>query len=166
MKNTREAGIMVHGCFMVGNLNEDKETLESTLDLAKRLKPDTAQFFPIMVYPGTAAYKEAKEKGYLTTEDYSEWLTPDGLHNSVIDLPNVTHKELVEFCDRARKEFYLNPSYIAMKLKQSMFDYNEFKRNVKGFATLSKFLLRGSFGGDDTSVVTSARSLSNNSIKN
>ena len=166
MKNTREAGIMVHGCFMVGNLNEDKETLESTLDLAKRLKPDTAQFFPIMVYPGTAAYKEAKEKGYLTTEDYSEWLTPDGLHNSVIDLPNVTHKELVEFCDRARKEFYLNPSYIAMKLKQSMFDYNEFKRNVKGFASLSKFLLRGSFGGDDTSVVTSARSLSNNSIKN
>ena len=45
MKNTREAGIMVHGCFMVGNLNETKETLESTLDLAKRLKPDTAQFF-------------------------------------------------------------------------------------------------------------------------
>ena len=171
MKNTREAGIMVHGCFMVGNLNETKETLESTLDLAKRLKPDTAQFFPIMVYPGTAAYKEAKEKGYLTTEDYSEWLTPDGLHNSVIDLPNVSHKELVEFCDRARKEFYLNPSYIAMKLKQSMFDMNEFKRNVKGFTTLSKFLLRGSFGGDDTSVVsptpgtTSARSLSNNAIK-
>ena len=166
MENTRKAGIMVHGCFMVGNLNETKETLEKTLDLAKRIKPDTAQFFPIMVYPGTEAYREAKEKGYLTTENYSEWLTPDGLHNSVIDLPNVTHKELVEFCDRARKEFYLNPSYIAMKLKQSMFDYNEFKRNVKGFATLSKFLLRGSFGGDDTSVVTSARSLSNNSIKN
>ena len=58
-----------------------------------------------------------------------------------------------------------------MKLKQSMFDMNEFKRNVKGFTTLSKFLLRGSFGGDDTSVVsptpgtTSARSLSNNAIK-
>ena len=65
-------------------LNETKETLESTLDLAKRLKPDTAQVFPIMVYPGTAAYKEAKEKGYLTTEDYSEWLTPDGLHNSAL----------------------------------------------------------------------------------
>ena len=112
---------------------KQKKHLRSTLDLAKRLKPDTAQFFPIMVYPGTAAYKEAKEKGYLTTEDYSEWLTPDGLHNSVIDLPNVSHKSLSNFVTGQEKNSYLNPSYIAMKLKQSMFDMNEFKRNVKRF---------------------------------
>ena len=97
-------------------------------------------------------------------------MTPDGLHNSVIDLPNVSHKELVEFCDRARKEFYLNPSYIAMKLKQSMFDMNEFKRNVR-FHYPFKVSFKRKFGGDDTSVVsptpgtTSARSLSNNAIK-
>ena len=40
-----------------------------------------------------------------------------------------------------------------MKLKQSMFDMNEFKRNVKVLLP-SRFLLRGSFGGDDTSVVS------------
>ena len=140
----KQAGIMVHGCFMVGNLNETKETMLTTLELAKRLNPDTAQFFPIMVYPGTSAYDEARQKGYIETEDYSEWLTKEGLHNSVVNLPNITHQELVEFCDRARREFYLRPSYIFYKLKQSLRDVHELKRNLKGFAKLSRYLIRGS----------------------
>ena len=86
---------------MYGNLNETQETMEKTLDLAIELCPDTAQFFPIMVYPGTSAYEEAKSRGY-ETEDFSEWLT-GGLHNSVVNLPNVTRKQLVEFCDYSRR---------------------------------------------------------------
>jgi radical SAM superfamily enzyme YgiQ (UPF0313 family) len=146
----REAGIMVHGCFMVGNLNETRETMNETLALAKRINPDTAQFFPIMVYPGTAAYNEAKTKGYLETEDFASWLTREGLHNSVVNLPSITHRELVEFCDRARREFYLRPSYLLYKLRQSLKSPGEFKRNLKGFAKLSRYLISGSFKGYDT----------------
>lgn len=145
MDACRQAGILVHGCFMVGNLNETPETMEQTLTLAKRLNPDTAQFFPIMVYPGTSAYDEAKQKGYIASEDYSKWLTEEGLHNSVVNLPGVTHQQLVEFCDRARREFYLRPGYLFYKLGQSFTDFGEFKRNLKGFAKLSKYLIRGSF---------------------
>ena len=61
---------MVHGCFMVGNLNETPASMEKTLDFAKRLQPDTAQFFPIMVYPGTTAYQEAKKRNYIQIEDW------------------------------------------------------------------------------------------------
>jgi len=71
-------------------------------------------------------------------------LTKDGLHNSVVTLPNITHEQLVSFCDRARRKFYLDPSYLAYKLKQSMKDRRELQRNLKGFVTLSKYLLRGS----------------------
>lgn len=146
MQNTKAAGIMVHGCFMVGNLNETKQTLGKTLDLALELSPDTAQFFPIMVYPGTAAYDEAKQKGFLSSENFSDWLTEDGLHNSTINLPNMTHKELVDFCDHARRKFYLRPSYLAKKALQSITDADEFKRNFKGFKKLSQYLIKGSFG--------------------
>ena len=45
---------------MFGNLNETPETLNKTLDLAIELMPDTAQFFPIMVYPGTRLMKLRK----------------------------------------------------------------------------------------------------------
>ncbi len=145
MKKCRKAKIMVHGCFMVGNLNETKQTLEKTLDLAKSLNPDTAQFYPIMVYPGTAAYEEAKQKGYLATEDFSKWLTDDRLHSSVVNLPGITHKELVEFCDKARREFYLRPSYMAHKIVQSLRNPNEFQRNWKGFKKLVGYLAKGSF---------------------
>ena len=46
------------------------------LDFAKELSPDTAQFFPLMVYPGTAAYDWAEKEGLLETNDYDRWLTP------------------------------------------------------------------------------------------
>ena len=144
VRRCQEAGIMVHGCFMVGNLNETPESMEKTLSFAKRLRPDTAQFFPIMVYPGTVAYKEAKKRDYIQIENWDAWLTKDGLHNSVVNLPNITHEQLVSFCDRARRSFYLNPSYLTYKIKQSLKDGREFQRNLKGFLTLSKYLLRGS----------------------
>jgi anaerobic magnesium-protoporphyrin IX monomethyl ester cyclase len=92
VRRCRESGIMVHGCFMVGNLNETPASMEKTLSFAKKLQPDTAQFFPIMVYPGTTAYEEAKKRDYIQIEDWGAWLTKDGLHNSVVTLPNITHE--------------------------------------------------------------------------
>jgi anaerobic magnesium-protoporphyrin IX monomethyl ester cyclase len=144
VRRCQESGIMVHGCFMVGNLNETPASMEKTLSFAKKLQPDTAQFFPIMVYPGTTAYDEAKKRNYIQIEDWGAWLTKDGLHNSVVTLPNITHEQLVSFCDRARRSFYLSPSYLLYKLKQSLKDRRELQRNVKGFLTLSKYLLKGS----------------------
>ncbi|MGA9130627.1 MAG: radical SAM protein [Candidatus Sulfotelmatobacter sp.] len=144
VRRCRDSGIMVHGCFMVGNLNETPASMEKTLAFAKKLQPDTAQFFPIMVYPGTTAYEEAKKRDYIQIEDWGAWLTKDGLHNSVVTLPNITHEQLVSFCDRARRSFYLSRSYLFYKLKQSLKDRRELQRNLKGFVTLSKYLLRGS----------------------
>lgn len=143
VRSCQRAGVMVHGCFMVGNLNETPTSMEKTLQFARRLKPDTAQFFPIMVYPGTAAYSEAKQRGYIQIEDWSEWVTKEGLHNSVVNLPTVTRSELVKFCDAARRRFYLSPGYLLYKMKQSLRDPRELQRNLKGFVTLARYLIRG-----------------------
>ena len=105
--------------------------MEKTLGFAKALRPDTAQFFPIMVYPGTTAYQEAEDRNYIQIEDWSAWLTKDGLHNSVVTLPNITHEQLVSFCDRARRSFYLDPAYLVYKLKQSLKDGRELQRNLR-----------------------------------
>jgi anaerobic magnesium-protoporphyrin IX monomethyl ester cyclase len=141
----QKAGIMIHGCFMVGNLNETQSSMERTLAFAKQLRPDTAQFFPIMVYPGTEAYQEAKSRGFIQTNDWSKWVTQEGLHNSVINLPGITHEELMAFCDKARCRFYLSPSYITYKIGQSLRDRREFQRNSKGFLAFSKYILRSRF---------------------
>ena len=144
MGDAKKAGVMVHGCFMVGNPGDTKETLSKTLDFAKDLNPDTAQFFPVMVYPGTTAYDWARDNGYLLTEDYSNWLTADGLHNSMVSRPELTNEELVDFCDMARRSFYLRPRYLSFKLLQSIRNPREGQRTLKSAGTFFKYLFRGS----------------------
>ena len=141
-KEVKHSGLMVHGCFMAGNRGETRQTMQSTLDLAKRLTPDTAQFFPLMVYPGTKAYEDALRDGHVVAKSYSEWLTPEGLHNTVVDRPDLPHKEIVEFCDRARREFYLRPGYIAYKLRQIVAHPRESRRLFKSLKTFLRYLWR------------------------
>lgn len=144
INDAKRAGIFVHGCFMVGHPGETKETMKQTLELAKRLKPDTVQFYPIMVYPGTEAYNWYKERNLITTSDFSKWLTPDGLHNTVIKTEKLSSDELVRFCDYARRDFYLRPGYLLYKLAQTMTSPAEMKRNLKSAKTFIKYLVMGS----------------------
>ncbi|MBN1604507.1 MAG: cobalamin-dependent protein [Chitinispirillaceae bacterium] len=140
VKDARKAKIMVHGCFMVGNRGETRDTLGKTLALAKRLNPDTAQFYPIMVYPGTSDYSWFEEKGWIVTKDFRKWLTDDGLHSSVVSNPDLTYEYLVDFCNRARREFYLRPSYMISKIIQMLSNPSESKRIVMGGKSLFKYL--------------------------
>jgi radical SAM superfamily enzyme YgiQ (UPF0313 family) len=147
VENARRAGILVHGCFMVGNKGETHETMRRTLAFAKKLRPDTAQFFPIMVYPGTEAYEWARENGYLTTNNFEEWLTEEGLHNCVISTPALSNHELVAFCDFARRSFYLRPGYVLAKVGQVIAHPKEAKRILKASRTFFRYLIAGSGKG-------------------
>ncbi|MCR4432272.1 MAG: radical SAM protein [Tepidanaerobacteraceae bacterium] len=147
MKNARKAGLLVHGCMVAGNPGETKETLQQSLDLAMELNPDTMQFFPMMVYPGTEAYQWAKENGYLITQNFPEWITPEGLHNTVVTTPELSAQEVVEWCDNARRQYYLRPSYLWYKFKQTLFCRTERERNLRQFKSFYRYLLRGSFNG-------------------
>ncbi len=143
MKDAKRAGILIHGCFMVGLPGETNETMQETLALAKRLTPDTMQIYPVMIYPGTKAYEWYKEKGLISVDDFSRWLTPDGLHNTVISTEELSSEELVRFCDNARRAFYLRPGYILYKLGQMIAHPREIKRTAKSARTFMKYLLKG-----------------------
>lgn len=139
----KSAGLLVHGCFMAGNPGETAETLEETFRMAVRLSPDTAQFFPIMAYPGTRLYDEYRDAGYLRTRSFDRWVTPEGLHNCVIDLPGLSASQLVAWCDSARKRFYLRPRYLAGKAAQCvMHPMTEGRRTFRAFGTFRKHLFR------------------------
>jgi len=62
-----------------------------------------------MVYPGTVAYEEAKKSNYIQIQNWGAWLTKDGLRNCVVTLPNISHEQLVSFCDHARRSFVSRP---------------------------------------------------------
>jgi len=139
----RKARLLVHGCFMAGNPGETPESMEKTLKMAKRLAPDTAQFFPIMAYPGTALFDQMRSRGNLRTTRYDRWVTDEGLHNCVVDLPGLPAKELVSWCDQARRRFYLRPSYLLYKALQTVrHPLTEGRRTLRAFRTFRKYLFR------------------------
>ncbi len=145
--DARRAGIMIHGCFMVGNPGETRRSLDETLKLALELPLDTAQFFPLMVYPGTEAYTWAQQSGYLISEDFRDWLTEEGLHNSVVSRPDLPAEELVQWCDDARRQFYLRPRYVLAKVREIIAHPAEARRVFKSFRRFVHYLFRPSLSG-------------------
>jgi radical SAM superfamily enzyme YgiQ (UPF0313 family) len=142
--NAKAARLLVHAAFMAGNPGETKDTLKENLRLAKQYLPDTVQFFPLMPYPGTSAYAWAKEKGYLKIKSYRDYLTPQGLHNCVIDLPGLTAQELVAWCNAARSAFYLSPRYLWYKTSRIVRRPTEAIRTYKALRTFRKYILKKS----------------------
>lgn len=142
-ERAKKAGLLVHGCFMAGNPGETAGTLEKTFQMSLKLSPDTAQFFPIMAYPGTRLYRQYSREGKLRTRNFDLWVTEDGLHNCVVDLPGLSSETLVEWCNEARKRFYLRPKYLLYKIVQTVrHPLTEGRRTFRAFGTFRKHLFK------------------------
>ncbi|EGW38473.1 radical SAM protein [Desulfosporosinus sp. OT] len=137
--NAKKAGLLVHACYMVGNQGETKETMNETLKAALRFKTDTAQFFPLVPYPGTEAYTWAKSYGYINGR-YDEYCNEDGTMSCVINLPEISAQEFVDFCAFARKKYYLRFWYICHRLWMGMLNFDDLKRSLKAFAKFKTYL--------------------------
>lgn len=141
MSNAKRAGLMVHACYMVGNKGETRETMNATLEAALRFKTDTAQFFPLIPYPGTEAYEWAKSNGFINGK-YDEYCQEDGTLNCIINTPELSASELVEFCAYARKKYYLRPWYIFHRLWKGLVDFEDLKRSLKAFGRLKQSIFK------------------------
>ena len=141
IRNAKKAGLMVHACYMVGNNGETKETMQETFKLALKLNTDTAQFYPLLPFPGTEAYEWAKRNGYIKG-GYADYVKEDGTISSLLDLPGLSSEEMVEFCDNARRKYYLRIGYILYRLRVGLKDPEDLKRSLKAFKSIRRFLFK------------------------
>lgn len=139
--NAKRSGLLVHGCYMVGNQGETRETMKKTLELALELNTDAAQFYPLLPFPGTEAYQWAKENGYIIG-GYEDYVKEDGTINCVLELPNLSSADMVKFCNDARKKYLLRPSYLAHRLWMGLKDKEDLRRSWKAFWNIKKYLFR------------------------
>lgn len=144
--DAKRAGILIHGCIMVGNPGDSRETLAKSYEFAKKINCDSMQFYPLYVYPGTEAFNWASGHGFLRTRNFSEWLTPEGLHNCVLDIPGLNAGEMVELCDHYLKKYHLRPSYLMMKLLQAVTNPSEGYRSLKSARTFFQKYITGQLG--------------------
>lgn len=73
VKKIREAGISVHGMFMLGAESDTLKTIKETIKFAQK-HVDTAQFLALTPIPGTATYKKLMEGGQIFKERIKKFL--------------------------------------------------------------------------------------------
>ena len=98
----KEYGISVHLTAMVGlpgsTFQTDLQTLEALLGMKADGLWATCQHSPATPNPGTAFYNQAKQNGWLATEDFSQF----HWRNVVLNYPDYSRNEI----EKARKAYY------------------------------------------------------------
>lgn len=108
-ENTYRAGIRVHGCFMFGGPGETPESARKTIDLACKLKIDTAQFSGLVAYPGTSYYTWAKENGFIIPTDWRGWVDDNFEQCATVRCPELSVDQINALIDEGLRKFYLRP---------------------------------------------------------
>jgi len=134
-ENAHRARIRVHGCFMFGGPGETPETARKTIDLARRLKIDTAQFSGVVAYPGTAYYDWAKANGHLIPGDWREWVDENYEQCATVRCPELSVAQINALIDEGLRKFYLRPSQMARMLRnvQSLADLRAKLHGLRSF---------------------------------
>ena len=110
---TKEAGIWILGNFIFGLPEDDMESMQMSLDMAKEYNFEWANFYCAMAYPGTKLYEEMKAAGVELPKDWSGY---GQLSANAQPLPTkyVTAKEILAFRDAAFIEYFSSPRYLDM----------------------------------------------------
>ncbi len=134
VKKTKENDIQTVCSFIIGAPMETKEDMMKTLKFSIKLNPDYAQYSILTPYPGTEIYREAKEKGWLLTENFDEYTCG----KPVLKNFYLTPREISKFLRYCYMRFYLRPRFIFKEIKN---------KNIKiMFEIIKKLLFRS---GDD-----------------
>jgi anaerobic magnesium-protoporphyrin IX monomethyl ester cyclase len=113
LARVRAAGINVIGNYIFGLPEDDRDTMQATLDLALDLNCEFANFYSAMAYPGSPLYGLAVRQGIPLPE---RWTGYSQHSRDCLPLPtrHVTAGEVLRFRDEAFLRYYTDPGYLAM----------------------------------------------------
>ncbi|MDD5163424.1 MAG: radical SAM protein [Candidatus ainarchaeum sp.] len=113
-KWAKETGIETIGFFMIALPFDTEQTMLETINFAKTLDLDLAQFTITTPYPGTHLYSMVKENGKFLEKDFSKYGSYSGTCYYELGALN---KELVErMYKKAYKEIYFRPGFALKRI--------------------------------------------------
>jgi hopanoid biosynthesis associated radical SAM protein HpnJ len=138
-RDCHELGIVIHGTFIVGLPGETHETLNQTMEWAKRINPHTIQISMAAPYPGTFLYKQAVENGWLDA-DNAELVDDHGNQIAPLHYPDLSHAEIFEAQANFYKRFYFRPRKIGAIVNEMVRDPDMMKRRLREGVEFFDFL--------------------------
>jgi anaerobic magnesium-protoporphyrin IX monomethyl ester cyclase len=113
VREIQKAGIFVIGNFIFGLPDDDMKSMRETLDLAKELNCEFANFYSAMAYPGSPLFTQAVAAGWELPKDWSGF----SQHSyDCLPLPTemVSAADVLSFRDNAFHEYFANKHYLDM----------------------------------------------------
>jgi hopanoid biosynthesis associated radical SAM protein HpnJ len=138
-KDCHKLGIVIHGTFIVGLPGETRETLQQTMEWAKRINPHTIQISMAAPYPGTFLYKQAVENGWLDAE-HAELVDDHGNQVAPLHFPNLSHDEIFDAQAAFYRKFYFRPRKIGAIVNEMLRDSDMMKRRLREGVEFFEFL--------------------------
>ncbi len=138
-KDCHELGITIHGTFILGLPGETRETIQETIRFAKEINPHTLQVSLAAPYPGTFLYKQARENGWLDT-DNAELIDENGVQVAPLHYPHLSHSEIFHSVEEFYSKFYLRAPKIASIVKEMALSPEMMKRRLREAVEFFGFL--------------------------
>lgn len=113
VKEIQQADIQVIGNFIFGLPDDDLETMRQTLDLAKELNCEFANFYSAMAYPGSPLYQLALENRWELPDSWSGF-SQHSYDCKPLRTEKVSAAEVLRFRDAAFHEYFENKRYLGM----------------------------------------------------
>ena len=144
----RKAGLRTQCSFIVGFPIDTDNTMAMTYDMAKKIDPTIAIFFPLTPYPGTRMFDEFLDKSLIprSADDWLSYIMTD--NKSGISLNSkYTGEQIKAIANKYNRKFFMRPLHILGMLK-TVHSPTELFRLSRGAAYLTlnyfKELVRGS----------------------
>ncbi len=134
----RKNKIETRAYMMLGLPNSTTEDDLATINFAKELNPDWAQFTICTPYPGTQMYDTALASGEVISQDWDNYQTWSGYseHELVWTPQGRTSEEIKNLQKKAMKSFYFRPKVILKKMT-NIKDLSMLAKYVKGVLALN-----------------------------
>ena len=113
VRQIQTAGINVIGNYIFGLPDDDLTTMRQTLDLAKELNCEFANFYSAMAYPGSPLYTMAVQNGWDLPESWSGF-SQHSHDCHPLPTEHVSAAEVLRFRDDAFHEYFANKRYLDM----------------------------------------------------
>ncbi len=113
VRKIKDAGIHIMGNYIFGLPEDDMQTMQETLDLAKELNCEFANFYCASAYPGSRLYKIAIENNWELPKTWQNFAQ----HTyNFLPLPTKTLEsaQVLEFRDKAFEGYFTNSRYLSM----------------------------------------------------
>ena len=131
----KEAGLLTEGFFMFGNEGEGRKEMLETIQFAKDLDLNIAQFQVYTPVPGSPYYDKIMKEGKVFSQKWEDF---NAFNEPLFEYGESKFGLMMEMQKRAYKEYYFRPKMILKKVLEVR-NLKQFNAYVKAGLAVAKF---------------------------